>query len=998
MRRFFSFLVFALLLHSDTSLVCQILPIDKYTVEDGLISNSITNIYQDSRGFLWIGSDDGLSIFDGVNFENYSHETSDFGFRMIYEFLESRKVSGRMWISAKGGVSHFENGVFTNFRLQERSKESFVRILLEDPEGNLWCHDANYVYTISQTSVSKDSTQYDFSNYYYHQSIGDSLTFGLHGQEDKFRMYRLQDDKLRIIPDIDTSGMFFGFPIADRENTVWIPSRDSSLIRWSENSGIKTFRLGALGRIQQLLWDFDGNFWGRFSDGFRKCTIRNDSVNVLQTIPTEIIGSDMYLTLVDAENTLWFTVRGSGIAKLDQSGVHVEFAVENVTSRETVDKQGHIWIGMSHGVREFWKTGEEQWVDKFHRATSRWPDSQVRSIVFDSVGRLIMTFENLETGIFTVQRSLYDSSVITCTSTFRASGIEDELYGLTDMIDSQNRMWSCKADTVVLIAVEPQPRVLRRFTKQDGLFSGIVNVVLEDREGNFWLGNYSSGLNFLSRENILQGKIKQITNDSETPTGGILTLYQDRKGTLWIGTKSDGLYSYDDGKFRRYGITDGLPGVQVSGIIEDYDGRLWVQTSKGTCFQSEQEPIRFRHLPEIAHENGNLFLNSDSTLILGAITKIVIFDPRDRFVTVMPPGIFIRKFLVNGVERTYSDEHEFAYDENNCQIEYTGVSLRDGKAMRYQYQIGNEQTGWSEPMTQRNLWLASLQPGDYAIRIRAVNPYDVVSVTPAVLRFKILLPFWRRWWFILSAGMLFGGGIYSLFRWRTKTLRHEQQIQQEAARRLIELQESERKRIAGEIHDSLGQDFLVILNRANMGLKSNEQKKQVQQLQEIYSMAEQAIDEARAIAYNLSPYHLEQVGLTAALQSLIDNVASTTKISFTHQIDSIDAMVNKEVEVNLFRIVQECVNNIVKHSEATEASVEIKRFHDSLEIYVRDNGKGFVFDSHAVNDIKMGFGLFGLQERVRSVHGSMSVRTAPGNGAAINFLIPIHEGHEGTRN
>ncbi|MBI3189491.1 MAG: hypothetical protein HYZ33_02465, partial [Ignavibacteriales bacterium] len=566
---------FLLFVPDDYRLEAQQLPIEKYTVEDGLISNSITNIYQDSRGFLWIGSDDGFSIFDGTVFENYSHETSEFGFRMIYEFLESRTVKGRMWISAKGGVSRFEGGTFTNYRLQERNNESFIRILLEDREGKLWCHDARYVYTISHQTVEKDSTRYDFSNFYYHKSIGDSLTFGLDGQADKFRLYHFREGRFTINSSVDTSKMFFGYPNPDMENNVWIPSPDSSLIRWSTHSEPRRYPLGSLGTIHNLSWDYEGNFWARFPDGFRKCTLSNDSIHVLQTISEEIIGGDMYLMLIDDENSLWFTVRGAGIAKLDQSGVRIEFSLDEVTGRETVDKQGHIWIGLTNGVREISKTDEQQWIDKYHPATSQWPDSQVRSIIFDSLGRMILTFEHLETGIFTVKRASQNSSALLLfKKTFRTSGILEELYGLTDMIDSQNRMWSCKADTVLLISMEQQPRLLRRFTKADGLIPGIVNTITEDSEGNIWLGNYTNGLNFLSRENILQGTCKQFTEDSGAPAGGILSLYQSRDGVLWIGTKSDGLYSYKDEIFQRYGISDGLPGVQVSSIIEDGSGRL----------------------------------------------------------------------------------------------------------------------------------------------------------------------------------------------------------------------------------------------------------------------------------------------------------------------------------------------------------------------------------------------------------------------------------------
>ncbi|TAK67136.1 MAG: hypothetical protein EPO24_00810 [Bacteroidetes bacterium] len=974
----------------DNCVWAQQLPIEKYTVEDGLISNFISAMYQDSRGYLWIGSDDGFSIYDGAVFENYNKETSEFAFRNVFEFLESRLNKGRMWISAEGGVSYVENGKFTNFRLHNRTAEKYVRIVIEDEDGTLWCQDGDYVYGITGAEIRKDTTNKELLTLFYHKSIGDSLVYGLTSDTHTFRMFRVQDGRFAPVPTPNPSRTSIGIPSVDNENNVWIPNPDSSLVRFSTHASARRYSVGSLGKINSVNWDSEGNFWGRFSDGFRKCTLRNDSIHVLQTIPRGLIGREMVLTLIDSENSLWFILLGHGIAKLDHSGFRIEFLLHETTFQSTVDQQGHIWIGLVNGLTEIWRGNQQQWLQKRHNKTSQWPGSHVRTIVFDSLQRMILTYEELNAGLFTIKRSPGDSSNIQFTSTLRKAGIQEEMFGVCDLVDSKRRLWSSKLDTVLICSMEQQPAVLRTITQKDGLPPGLIVTIYEDRESNFWFGYLYEGIYVLPRENILQGNGKGFTEAVGAPVGGIRAFYQDRKGTLWIGTRYDGLYSYANGAFHRYSLSDGLPGIQISSIVEDYEGRLWVQTSKGICFKSDESPVLFHHVPEIVHDEGILFLRNDSLLVLVTSSKVVIFDPHKRFTNTKPPSIYIRNVLVNGALRDISEELEFSHDENNCQIEFAGVSLRDGKAMRYQYKIANLQTNWSQPTLQRTLWLASLQPGDYTIHIRAINPYEIASLTPAVLRFKILLPFWRRWWFLVSSGLIVSGSVFLLFLWRTNRLKREQQIQRESARRLIELQERERKRIAGEIHDSLGQDFLVILNRANMALKANERQKQVQQLQEISSVAEHSIEEARVLAYNLSPYHLEQVGLTAALRSLIENVASTTKISFSHQLDTIDNVLSKEVEVNVFRIIQECVNNIIKHSEAAMASIEIQRYDDSIEIYVRDDGKGFVINSDTTGDIQKGFGLFGLRERLGSIHGEMEIRSSEGKGTALNFSIPIH--------
>lgn len=165
---------------------------------------------------------------------------------------------------------------------------------------------------------------------------------------------------------------------------------------------------------------------------------------------------------------------------------------------------------------------------------------------------------------------------------------------------------------------------------------------------------------------------------------------------------------------------------------------------------------------------------------------------------------------------------------------------------------------------------------------------------------------------------------YLLYKRRTNHLKRQRLAQQSFTRQMIASQEAERKRIAAELHDSLGQRRVVIKNLALMFLNSKKGE-EVSQIEELSDEASQAIGEVKAISYNLRPYQLDRIGLTKAIEAVGRSAQTASEIDFTAEIDNIDDYFQKDNEINFYRIVQECVNNIIKHSQAVEAKVMIEK-------------------------------------------------------------------------
>ncbi|MDO1449893.1 7TM diverse intracellular signaling domain-containing protein [Rhodocytophaga aerolata] len=209
------------------------------------------------------------------------------------------------------------------------------------------------------------------------------------------------------------------------------------------------------------------------------------------------------------------------------------------------------------------------------------------------------------------------------------------------------------------------------------------------------------------------------------------------------------------------------------------------------------------------------------------------------------------------------------------------------------------------------------------------------------------------------------------------------------SQQLIQSQEYERKRIAAELHDSIGQSLILIKNKVLLLRKRTHEPHKVEQhAQDLTESVTHTINEIRAISYALRPFQLDMLGLTASVQSLVEEVAQASGIHICVEADNIDGLFPKEDEINLYRIVQECLSNIVKHSGASQARLSLSRNEQVVQLKIEDNGRG-MSSSAAAAQKKTGFGLLGIQERINILAGNWLIKEAVPQGTIIHISIPL---------
>jgi PAS domain S-box-containing protein len=259
----------------------------------------------------------------------------------------------------------------------------------------------------------------------------------------------------------------------------------------------------------------------------------------------------------------------------------------------------------------------------------------------------------------------------------------------------------------------------------------------------------------------------------------------------------------------------------------------------------------------------------------------------------------------------------------------------------------------------------------------------------------------ERLTFLLSAEVMELGGRKCLLRVahditrrklaeaeREVAIQREQEARIKYTLQLIASQEAERKRIAAELHDSVGQNIVLIRNLAQQALQVPLAEEVREQLATIDHLAGLCIADVRQISRDLRPYQLDHLGLKRALESMVEHVAQASSVEFTAQLESADDLFSSEAAMNIYRIVQESLNNIVKHARARHAHVAMERDIHEVRLRVEDDGGGFAAEPAGGKD---GLGLRNIAERARMLGGKLDLQSTPGRGTRVEVRIPIPE-------
>jgi len=545
-------------------------------------------------------------------------------------------------------------------------------------------------------------------------------------------------------------------------------------------------------------------------------------------------------------------------------------------------------------------------------------------------------------------------------------------------------------------------RYVRR-SAAEGLTGSFIYSIQEDRSGRLWFGTWGAGISVLDPGTGRWRAYQHKPGDEQSLSHNtILDICETSDGTIWIATEGGGLCRFDSARsvFERFKESDGLPNNTVYGILEDSTGRLWVSTNRGiSCFDPARRTFRNFSmgdgLQSLEFNQGAFCEGGNGMMAFGGINGVNVFYPSRMIAdsSVGPMRITHVKILDRVVKPgpTLTGGLDLAYDENTVSFEFALLDYKVPKENDYRYKLDGVDREWMPAGGRRYVSYANLGSGEYTFHVEGENSDGVWNPTGAAAAFRIRPPFWEALWFrstavlaVVAIGFVFYGN-------HLRRLEKEKAVQAEFSIRLNESQERERKRIAGELHDGLGQELLTIKNslaRCESSVKPGSDL--VREIGGLTDAVQRTIQSVREISADLHPHMLDRLGLTRTLEATLRRCADASGMTIRSNLESIDGVFRPPEEINIYRIVQEGVNNVLKHSHASECTVSIRRDGTYCEIGIDDDGCGFVAAREALPAVG-GFGLSNMAERVRLLKGRMTVTSTPGKGTKLRFRIPIPE-------
>jgi signal transduction histidine kinase len=539
---------------------------------------------------------------------------------------------------------------------------------------------------------------------------------------------------------------------------------------------------------------------------------------------------------------------------------------------------------------------------------------------------------------------------------------------------------------------------LARYTTREGLASDRVQCLAEDPSGDMWIGTLR-GLNRISTDKVIR-----FSGEDALTRKTIRALYVDQRGALWIGMLGSGLGRFHKNQLQIITTRHGLPSDAVEQILEDDDGHLWLGTWAGivrvsrdeldACAEGRQSLVKPLTLgPEdgmAMPRCGTGFQPSclksrSGTLWFCTPGGLVTMEPKSIKPSTQPPPVYI--------EEATADDRPLALGMRTVTVppgarrvsfRYTALSFSAPEKIIFRYRLEGYDDNWISAGTSREATYTRLPAGKYHFRVSAGNKDGVWNTAGAVLDVVVVPPWWQTWWFRVVAVACLMGIVFGAYEIRVLQHKRARTAQELFARRLIESQEHERKRVAAELHDSLGQSLQVIKGRAQLGLnRATDSPESTKQFEEISTAASQAMQEVRAISHALRPAELDQLRLGKAIEWMVERTAATSTTKFGCEVDGLGRL-PPEMEITIYRIAQEGIQNILKHAHATEAILQLQQETGTVRFSIFDNGRGL--EKPRSPD---GQGLGGIAERVRLLGGKFDIQSAPGKGTRLTVTIPL---------
>ncbi|WP_461052369.1 sensor histidine kinase [Spirosoma arcticum] len=1023
--------------------------VDHIGVNDGLTQGSVYSILKDSRGFLWLGTQDGLNRYDGHNFRTFQPasrplsaepaKTSSGNIRGVSILGIVEDPDGNLWIGTDDGLNRYD-----------RRRDRFDFYPATSPDGKpligrtlpicvdktelLYLSDAEGLVRLDYRTRSKTTlsatlqltNEYDLPNSTVRTPSGD---IWLHAPSGLLR-YNLRDCTLSSYFSDRRDNRFgpartvFSFFI-DADDIAWLGT-ETGLIRFDHRRNVYQSyeRLGIqpLSAVYSIAPDQNGQLWiGTKRDGvlhFDKRSHLFGQVDAFTNASQRLSEFEVSKVYVDDLGIIWANLDPNGLARI----IPGAFVLNGLTKHQSLGTLAPNQKLTNYTVRGFLEErfdrvwiATEQGVDVFNPRTNRivqryltdrkrgsqpkhnimrclYRDPQRRIWLGASGG--VLAFDNKTQAftpiLFTTPASQvsdnYVRNLVSINDTTLIAATEDGLYSLNTV----RRSWS-------------KLPVLDRVN--------IFNLWYDIPARQLWVGTELNGYYCYQVPSQPAAPWRKIRSG----LAGYMVLHlrpDTIRQCMWLAT-DQGLVSLQPrtGKISVYTTQQGLANAFVYGSLADTDNIVWFSTNRGISrLDPATRTIKNFDLNDglQGYEfNGNAFLRTAAgELYFGGVTGFNRFRPDQFRSSSINSPVHIYNVKVNE-EPIKTEEYvgepdqiKLEHGQNTISMEFAALDYRSNGRNTYQYQLTNYDPQWVVAGPRNYVRYANLPPGEYVFQVKAANKDGHWSLQTRKLSIHIQPPFWQTIPFILLCITLLGLGIFGWVRQRENAIRRQQA---DRLRLAFSIQEQVKKDIARDLHDEIGTRLATIkLYTTQLTQQVGETPAILTLKTTIFTLINDTIGDVRNLLRKLNPQTLEQHGYVAAVDELLARVNASGVISTKLLVDELapaDApngpqpattaapRPSADTEVMLYRITQELVSNSLKHANAHHIELRIQQQSDRMLLDYSDDGQGFEYDKARRN--ASGLGLGGIDSRISVLNGKVNWQTGPGIGTRVLVEVPI---------
>ena len=812
--------------------IAQKFEFEQFSLKDGLSQATVNDVFQDSRGYLWFGTDDGLNKFDGYQFtifRNIPNDSLSISDNTINAITEDNK--GNIWVGTNLGLNKFDQKTnqFSRFFYKYQNPFSIshnkINTVYFDKFDNLWIGTANGLNLLEigskkfieyklkandEKSISSNQIYAITSDNQGNLWVGTKVGFNLYDYGNKnFKRFKKKFDDLFPISNELIKSIY-----KSKENILWVGTSnglnkyDIQKNKFTTYLNIPSDSTSIIGNIiNDINEDTNGNIWIATENGISIYNAVNNSFqNYTEGLERESkkdLPVNRILSLYkDKSGLLWVGTYGGGVCKVTQTN---PFFKESHLNTSKLGKKQYSILSICYLNKDSLLIGTTEGlvaIDKKNVSSLNSIDetpnnyaaikSPVKNIIKDKDGNI--WFATSGNGIYKYDFKSKENYNFfendTTLNSLKSNNINQLLF------DSNGKLWIATSESG-LFSFDQTKNLFKNYRYQVGKKGGLKdnNIICFEfqDENTLWLGTGNSGLYKLD---INTEKFTSYSNDKKDEqsisSNTILSIHVAVNNVLWIGTKGGGLNKLitNENKFKRYNVTNGLPNNVICAIKDDVENNIWLSTNNGLSFFNPTTEI-FVNFGEADGLFNNTFNTGaatkadDGNLYFGGINGLDYFYPDSLQLNKYLPPVYITslQLLDKTQNELFFSEYQKAlycgepividYFNANFKIDFAALSYNQSGKNQYAYKLEKLFNDWTYVGNGRSVTYTSLEPGTYLFKVIASNNDGQWNYNGAEIKIIIKPAFWQTTWFLLAVIALLTTIVAIIFRMRVRNFRKQ---------------------------------------------------------------------------------------------------------------------------------------------------------------------------------------------------------------------------------